>query len=397
MLFTKTSDRAEAEAASLRQAGHPGVVDLVDVDVDQGVVRTRWVEGRPLAEVGSLSLEEIAGVAAAIASTLADLHERGLHHGGVDTSHVLITPEGQPVLCSLGRPGHAADDVAAWGRLLNELVASGPFGDNEGRAPARQGRRPGLGAMLAPPARATLAELATAASAPERDRRPAAADLATQIRERIPTCRLPRPHPTRLLAPDLTRPTGARAPAWRTRRARVVVTSILVAAALTLVLGGTVMGGNRTSPAAAPAEVDDKPATMTGSKPPPSSVSTTPVTEPRAQRVWPRERIDFHDGVLSLDGVRYQVGTQGDVVVRGEWACREPATAVLLRPATGDVYAFDAWAQPGSDVTGRSVGRFPGATDLRVTDADADGCADLQALSPIAAPQSVAMFEVAGP
>ena len=47
---------------------------------------TAHVEGPALAAVGPLPVEETAGLLAALASTLADLHEPGLVHGAVRPS-----------------------------------------------------------------------------------------------------------------------------------------------------------------------------------------------------------------------------------------------------------------------------------------------------------------------
>ena len=66
------------EAAALRAAAHPGVVELVDAA--DGVVRTRLVKGRSLGDTRPLTAEEVAGVTAAVATTLADLHDLSLIH-----------------------------------------------------------------------------------------------------------------------------------------------------------------------------------------------------------------------------------------------------------------------------------------------------------------------------
>ncbi|HVM06778.1 MAG TPA: hypothetical protein VM242_16615, partial [Acidimicrobiales bacterium] len=125
-------------------------------------------------------------------------------------------------------------------------------------------------------------------------------------------------------------------------------------------------GGPGPSPAAAP------------SRPRPAPTSTTTAPEPVAERVWPRLPLDVADGVLTFAGVRYSVGDPGDAVVAGDWACTGEPTVALLRPASGEVFAFDAWARPGADVTARPLGVVEGATALRVTDADGDGCDDLE-------------------
>lgn len=396
-MFTKQGARVGAEAAVLRRAHHPGVVELVDAD--GGVLRTRWVEGRPLAALEALPPAEIAGVAAAVAGTLADLHQRDVHHGGLDATHVIVTTDGQPVLCSFGRPGSAHDDVAAWGALLGGLLATSVQVDD---APSGTGvlrPRRSLGSMLAPPTTATLTELAALASASEPAERPGAAELAASIRQRVPDARLPRARPTRLLALDRPSPAGGDG-RGRGRSMRAGATVVAGAAVVAVLLvGSNVVGGTRPagpqSARVTNAPVANAPTTTEAPTGPPTT--TTASTRPAPTLVWPREDTDFRDGVLRAQGARYELGQAGDVVVQGDWSCAGRPTVALLRPATGQVFAFDGWAEDGRDVVGRNVGRFPGATDLNVADLDADGCADLQAISPAAAPAPVSMARDEGP
>ncbi|MEO7443408.1 MAG: hypothetical protein ABIW46_07745, partial [Acidimicrobiales bacterium] len=202
MLFKKQGSRTAAEADALARAVHHGVVELVEV-VD-GELRTRWVEGRMLAAIGALPPEEIAGLTSTIATILADLHDRGVVHGGIDATHVLVTAEGRPILCSLGRGGQPTDDVAALGAVMADLVATASD-DNPGSA-SGPGRRRSLGPMLAPPVGTVLAELAAGARNRDVESRPTARGLAAAIAERVPTARLPRPP----VAPLLSVPASGR-------------------------------------------------------------------------------------------------------------------------------------------------------------------------------------------
>ncbi|MEA3075150.1 MAG: hypothetical protein QOF60_58 [Actinomycetota bacterium] len=67
---------------------------------------------------------------------------------------------------------------------------------------------------------------------------------------------------------------------------------------------------------------------------------------------------------LVADGVRYAVGLPGDVVVVADWSCTQQATAAVLRPSTGALFVFDAWAVSGAPTTARPVDADPGAVDL---------------------------------
>src|SRR5688572_22047775 len=122
--------RLKREAALLEAARHPGVVDLVGVD-GTGVgsmLLTAHVEGPTLAAVGPLPLEEAAGLLAALASTLADLHELGLVHGAVCPEHVIVGPGGRPVLCGLaygGRVASATGPAPALGKAFADPARAG--------------------------------------------------------------------------------------------------------------------------------------------------------------------------------------------------------------------------------------------------------------------------------
>lgn len=208
MMFSKRGSRVSDEAVVLGVARHPGVVELVDVVGD--VLRTKMVDARQVGEMSPLPAAEVAGVAAAVATTLADLHDLGVVHGGIDASHVLVTAGGRPLLCSLGRGGQPADDVFAMGRLVMSLLAQSPAEQPVGRLNRRLLVRRQLGTMLAPPAGPTLAVLAAEAMAPDPDDRPSARAFADSIGRRIPAARLPGTPTTRAPAKASPRGFGAR-------------------------------------------------------------------------------------------------------------------------------------------------------------------------------------------
>ena len=139
--------RREHEVRMLDAARHPGVVRLAATpggatgsDLD-----TVWAGSHSLETQPPLRLSHAAGTMAALATTVADLHQAGITHGRIGASHVLIGHDGRPVLCGLGDarlvptltdPAHqrrTADDVAALGRLLRTLL--------EGQPSTHRGRR----------------------------------------------------------------------------------------------------------------------------------------------------------------------------------------------------------------------------------------------------------------
>lgn len=128
-------ERLGREAAVLRAAAHPGVVNLVAAEGGEPprrLVLSR-VGGGSLRERGPDPREVTAGWAAAVATTLADLHQIGYVHGAVDPDHILFDLEGRPVLCGFGaaapvvdartRAEGAARDTAALAAIVRPRLA----------------------------------------------------------------------------------------------------------------------------------------------------------------------------------------------------------------------------------------------------------------------------------
>lgn len=423
MLFVKRGDRVQEEAVALAAARHPGIVELVDAT--DGVLRTTHLRHAcPLSEAGPLTADEVAGVVAAVATTLADLHERGVVHGGLDAGHVLVAADGQPVLCSLGRGGSPADDVLALATLATGVLAGAsvrppwavgtggtswraplsgrrPAAGRGGRPRLTRWRRPRLGPMLAPDPAAALATVLAEVEAADPDARPTARALAAAIHQRVPSAHLPHPagRPGLLLAAPrraagdptaITRPGRPRATTSR-RLVTGWVAAVVAGGAVLVVALAVVPSALRDRRPAAeaawpaaqgPSSPSSRNATAGATRPAgPSSSGTTIVASapaPLAVRVWPAEPLDFRDGILSIDGARYALGRPGDAVVAGDWHCTGRRTVALFRPRTGEVFAFAGWPADGEAATARPLGTVAGATGVRVVDADGDGCDDLE-------------------
>jgi len=182
---TDAVDRLRHEAVRLADASHPGVVAVVACrDVDPAVPAGGG-PGEPSCELRTVyagepvtrwtgSVADVGGVAAAVASTLADLHAAGIVHGRLDPSHVLLGDGGRPRLCGWSGPdgAGAADDVAAWGRLVHDLITRAPAPRRGLRSAARGG---GSGARRA------LSALVDRATDPVPTRRPSARALADLV------------------------------------------------------------------------------------------------------------------------------------------------------------------------------------------------------------------------
>src|SRR5579863_2058343 len=89
--------RLGREAAILRAIAHPGVVRLVRTeggDPPDRLVLAR-VGGAEWPTSGDQPAQVTIGRAAAVASILADLHDRGWAHGTVRADHILIDERGR--------------------------------------------------------------------------------------------------------------------------------------------------------------------------------------------------------------------------------------------------------------------------------------------------------------
>ncbi len=142
LCFEKTGE-TPADDARLRHEGwilalaaHPGVVTLMDGPIRSGgwtLVRTRGVRGRPLAAMDGLSASEVAGLGAAVATTVADLHDAGITHGRPTVDHIVVDTTGRPVLCGFAQataarcspPPAVTADVRTLSRTLASLLATG--------------------------------------------------------------------------------------------------------------------------------------------------------------------------------------------------------------------------------------------------------------------------------
>ncbi|HEX9992941.1 MAG TPA: hypothetical protein VGB14_08450, partial [Acidimicrobiales bacterium] len=88
-----TPERADLlrhEAAVLELARHPSVVEVVGLEDDGdggAALAMAWVGGRRLGDLHRLATEEAAGLVAALATVVADLHDLGLVHGRIEPDH----------------------------------------------------------------------------------------------------------------------------------------------------------------------------------------------------------------------------------------------------------------------------------------------------------------------
>jgi hypothetical protein len=391
--------RLRLEAERLERAAHPGLVAVVtpasgdDVHVSRAegdadiVLRTRFA-GDPVSHWAG-SVAGIAGLGAAVAATLAELHDVGVVHGRLDSTHILVGDDGRPRLCGLSHPGGAEphDDVAALGRVLGEMLERTPAERRRSRPWPRGSRGASRRAL-----EQVIAQTLDAVPS----RRPNARLLASSILRAVPDAEL-----TVTSAPPSSRDGHAYVPPdeelldlvftheltdderWaqalgddppggadavetepspgrdeRSSRARAAAGSAalaVVAIAAALLIGGW---GARGSVA----RRDSAQAT------PPAGHSACPAIDAPAADVdgdGCPEALTVGGGTISAGPARWTLGEPGDVVAVGDWECDGQAAPALLRPATGDVFVFPRWAAEREPLTVEARDRLPGAVGIR--------------------------------
>ena len=96
-------------------AAHPGIVTVMATPLPSdspAILQTRAVPGRPLAAMDELSESEIAGLGAAVATTVADLHDVGITHRRLSADHIVVDTTGRPVLCGFSQAAAATGSPA---------------------------------------------------------------------------------------------------------------------------------------------------------------------------------------------------------------------------------------------------------------------------------------------
>ncbi len=374
------------EATMLGLARHPAVVEVLSADADGTRLVTRARGTGTLDDTGPAPGRRLAVLAGA-AQAMADLHALGLVHGDLRGSCIWVDDRGHAMLDGFERAGLAGQsveggpplrpsmDVAALAQLAvpDHPVDAGTDGEDDrghDRAanPSTGVHRSGRPRRRAPGGRRARppdpsSELAAVLDAGRAGTWPPARRLAALLDEparradpddRQPSC-APAPAPA---SPDddpfahlRPRPDAVRV--HRSRRPPAVATVLALVGLVALSWGATQVSGHPDRPtlgAAAPANARARAlATSTGP-------------------------------VVAIGGTRYRIGQAGDQVELGSWGCG-PTRVVVLRPGTGDVFAFEGWARPGHDLTAAVLARVPPRSRL-VSTHRSDGCDDLVAVGP---------------
>ena len=320
------AERLAREAGVLAAAAHPGVVRLIETrgghPPDELVLED--IRGVELTTVRwPLDWSEIAGLGAAIATTLADLHDVGIVHGSVGAEHVFLDDLGRPVLCGFGKATLDEDltqvrtqssvDIVALADLLQSL------GDNN-------------------PPRALARLLNSCSRRRPTSRTISARRFAHGLVHAIPDARLPGDEHPANEAHHESRSIDL------VRRERVP-TAVSVLVASMVLLGSTALAL-------------DVGARSTADKQP---LSLCPLGDGGCVS----QTVESGSVIAGPGGKFVLLGMAGIEVI-GRWRCSAPAVPALLDLQNGDVWAFDRWPADPAGESAHLVGKVRRATGLRV-------------------------------
>lgn len=352
----------ERVAGRLARASHPGVVEVVESGAtpDGGWRLVSAHGGGPASTLVGLDPSRLAALGAAVAATLADLHDLGVVHGRLTEHRILIGSDGRPIVCGFGPEATGRvpeDDVAGLGAALVELFAN--------LAP---GGHPIAGRRANDATRA-LQRVLEDATLSDASRRPSMRRLAAALAE-VSSPGLgtsgSRPRP-KIAAPSSDAP----ARRFATGRVPIVVVGGLLACAVAGVLLTRFPHGDVSAdPIPAPAAPATTSATTSASarRAVVSSDGSSRCLvigdqQPAEAMAGCSHRVSISGRIVTIDGQRYEVGEPGDLLAVGSFGCQGDATVVVLRPRTGAVFAFGEVGDVPQDVP--AVATVPGGVRLR--------------------------------
>lgn len=315
--------------------------------------------------------EELATAGAALAASLASLHERGQVHGAVDADHAILGPPGavalRPNVSGTVEGASPEQDVAGLGRLLLDALGTGdPVACLRLALAARERHGWRRFLPLPPPASpaAALRELAIEAAAATAD-----GPTASTLSER------------------LARVAGHAGPGRRRPpTALVAAAGLAIAGAALVVAWSSLRPAVRSKPQPVGSPASTPPLEAGPAAPVVDGPAPDPDPSPPAVRLWPPppgtgacpgpsssgtgggeecpDTAVVSDGIVRSGSRRWAVGSAGDVIVLGDWNCDHATTPAVLRPSTGGLFVFDRWAGSTESQRARPVRVVAGAVGL---------------------------------
>lgn len=400
------------EARTLSQLDHPHItrlLDVVDTDDTLAIIMQHASNGTLADRLagGPLGADEVIGLVAPLAAALASAHRNGIVHGDVKPSNVLLTADDHAVLSDFGAARSASDvvtpdviwgsagyldpevhdgappspssDLYALGVLAYESLTGhlpfdgssvtavlraadigdhepldadelGPLADVVEQAMAR--RRRHRFADLTAFERALISARATLAGGPS----DATGVPSDDVRATTTFQRPGRPAALAEAQPGVARNTAK----------QLKLATAAAAAAVLLIGGGVAFAGRGSSTKVEGGQVSAR-------------AFCDPATTSRCITAVDRTAsglsVTFAGNTTPTE---FRVGEPADALRVANWFCGQVETLALYRPATGVVYYFQRWPEPGEtvDVVADATG-ITNAAGITVSDSDGDGCADL--------------------
>jgi hypothetical protein len=378
--------RLHHQARALGLVARPGVVRLLDHDIEAGHLVTAWQPGSPLSS-GSIAAKPLVQQLQYMADTAAlidAIHLDGWSHGSLDSDHVIVTSTDTVVICGFGDAVFVEDDSDGHGHTVRRDVEAlvsmvRRLADEHLRLRPTTSRLLRLPGRTATPARPSwLIELDTRWS---RSPNLTAHEVARSLTAALPRVVTARPAARRRVP----------IPAGSSRRIAIGAAAIagVIAGALMLraiaPLGGSSAAAQPTTPPTLPRPIPAvpidsvpsstvPPTTVPPTTVPPTTLLTTtvppttvpPTTVPPTTvpidpcaLCLPDARID---GVITVDGRTYRLsGDADDIVVMGDWDCDGTATPAVLHRPSGNLDRFDHWATDGATAEAVRVDTDPAA------------------------------------
>ncbi len=391
--------RHEAEVLGLLQLS--GLVDMLELKEEDDQTLLLLLDNGPRTLLWPLDMtgEELLRALQRCCTAVEQLHAAGWSHGSLRPEHVLLGARGRPKLCSLG-------DSQPLLHLSNEKAAAAIQGDVDQ-----------LAAMFAHVANFQIASM----SRSDRWRWRQQSRKLRQIAELTQTST------TALTTSELATAIGelrcrtisplgfgrrgvSRRPTPAPGPARGLVTLGAAAAGIALLFSA---GFALTASSKTPSQTDSAQAATTPPATPATPASTLPDAPLPATTatdtslpdtsmpddrgggcgLWPMinngsglgvdidgdscpDHIEIAGQFITVGNLTYQVGLPQDRLAVGDWDCDGRATALLLRPSTGELFEFSAWALPGETAQSQLVSTIAQAADLagvRITDSTTAG------------------------
>ena len=367
-----SSSRLAREASILAEIAGSGVVELANFveGPSECSLSTYYVGGGTAADLVSqnkISSENVAAMAASLALTLADVHDRGYVHGTLAPHHVLGPISATPLICGWSgakeierdAQGHIGDegpdpheDVVALARIALELLGgSSDVGAERLKAIFARVGQTGSNNPAGLSMRSMAIALEKLVSDDPKDYPSSFSD--------VPSSRMVYPrqdsHQTRGRFRWDDRG-GFDRFALLGHRLRTAGVGVL---ALGIVAGGFLFLSSSDSNASSSAASSSDGSSSGEQKP-----SRVEANEIRAQQISD-QRVDDVDS-YKVDGRRvigknatWEIGAQGDLVFIGDWDGDGFGTPAIVRPKTGEVWVFIKWAESGEQVQAQPVSAEP--------------------------------------